>query len=178
MVEQLDLGQGAEDVVTLGVRWCRLLWVGSAGGSRRALRTHSPRILFRCPVLRRQILGVCRRDMGAESRGHRRRDRSGAALSQKRACPSRAGRSLESAVMRPSPLLVRMHPDVRRDIALPRQPHHVHGRLVPPRSARPAFQRRLKLPDRRVARTADSSRLARVLQRRHLTSSQPHSRRP
>jgi len=72
------------------------LWVGSARGSRRALRTHSPRILCRCPVLRRQILSVCRRDMGAESRGHRGRP----ALPQGRACANRAGHSLDGAVMR------------------------------------------------------------------------------
>src|SRR6266478_4873291 len=50
-----------KNVVTLGMRCCCLPWVGFAGGSRRALRAGSPRILCRCPVLRRQILGRCRR---------------------------------------------------------------------------------------------------------------------
>ena len=100
MMEQLDLGYGgSKNVVTLGMRCCDLLWVDSARGSRRALRTRSPRILCRCPALRRQILGVCRRGMGAESRGHRGRNRSCQALPQGRPCPNRAGR-VDGAVMR------------------------------------------------------------------------------
>jgi hypothetical protein len=63
-----------ENVVTLGVRCCCLPWAGFAGGSRRSLWAGSPRILCRCPVLRRQVLGLCRRGMGAQSRGHRRRN--------------------------------------------------------------------------------------------------------
>jgi len=92
--------RGAENVVTLGMRCCHLLWVSSGRGSRRALRTHSPRILCRCSVLRSQIFGVRRRDVGAKPRGHRRRDRSGAALSQKSALSNRTSRSSDSAVMR------------------------------------------------------------------------------
>jgi hypothetical protein len=57
-----------KNVVTLRLRCCCLPWVGFAGGSRRALRTGSPRILCRCPLLRRQVLGLCRRVMGAQSR--------------------------------------------------------------------------------------------------------------
>src|SRR5258708_21680155 len=45
------------NVVTLGVRCCCLPWVDFAGGSRGALRTGSPRILCRRPVLRRQGRG-------------------------------------------------------------------------------------------------------------------------
>jgi len=100
ILEQLDMGQGAENVVTLGMRCCHLLWVGSARGSRRALRTHSPRILCRCSVLRNQIFGLRRRDVGAKPRGHRCRDRSSVALSQKSAVSNRTGRSLDGAVMR------------------------------------------------------------------------------
>jgi hypothetical protein len=48
-----------------------------------------------------------------------------------------------------------MDPNVRRDLPLHRQLHHVHGRFVTARSARPAFQRRFKFPDRRIARTPD-----------------------
>jgi hypothetical protein len=120
MMEQLDLGYGgSKNVVTLGMRCCDLLWVDSARGSRRALRTRSPRILCRCPVLRRQILSVFRRDMGAESRGHRGRNRSCPALPQGRACPNRACRSLDGAVARLT-LLIRTHPDVRCGGVVPR----------------------------------------------------------
>ena len=83
------------------MRCCCLSWVGLAGGSRRALRTRSPRILCRCPVLRRQILGVCRRGMGAESRGHRRRNRGCPALPQGDPRPHCAGRAVDGAVTRP-----------------------------------------------------------------------------
>jgi hypothetical protein len=48
-----------------------------------------------------------------------------------------------------------MHPGVRRDLALLRQLDHVHRRRVSPRPARSAFQRCLKFPDRRIARTPD-----------------------
>jgi hypothetical protein len=43
-------------------------------------------------------------------------------------------------------IIVRIHPNVRRDLALLRQLHHVNGRRVSPFPARPAFQRRLKFP--------------------------------
>ena len=80
------------------MRCCHLPWVGSARGSRRALRTHSPRFLFHCPILRRQILGFRRRDVGEKPWGNRGRDRGGPALSESRAGPNRAGRSLDGAV--------------------------------------------------------------------------------
>jgi hypothetical protein len=48
-----------------------------------------------------------------------------------------------------------MHPKIRRDLALHRQLDHVNRRRMSKRTARPAFQRRLKFPDRRIARTAD-----------------------
>jgi hypothetical protein len=48
-----------------------------------------------------------------------------------------------------------MHPDVRRDLPLLRQLNHVHRRGIAALLARPVFQRRLKFPDRRVARTPD-----------------------
>src|SRR5438105_8871709 len=103
MAAQLDLRQRGftKNVVTLGMRCCCLPWVGLAGGSRRTLRISSPRILCRCPVLRRQILGVCSRDLGADSRGHRSRNRSCPALPQGHPCPHRAGRAVDGAVTRP-----------------------------------------------------------------------------
>ena len=103
MVAQLDLPTKGilKNAVTLGLR-CRCLpWVGFTGGSRGALRTGSPRILCRCPVLRRQVLGLCRRGMGAESRGHRGRNRGCQALPEGGACPNRAGRTVDVAVTRP-----------------------------------------------------------------------------
>jgi hypothetical protein len=48
-----------------------------------------------------------------------------------------------------------MHPRVRRNLALLRQLDHVNRRRMSRRPARPAFQRRLKFPDRCIARTAD-----------------------
>lgn len=97
----LILRRGAENVVALGMRCCRLPWFGSAGGSCRALRTCSPCIVCRRSVLRSQIFGVGRRDVGAKPGGHRRRDRGGAALSEKSAGSNRAGRySLGDAVKR------------------------------------------------------------------------------
>ena len=51
--------------------------------------------------------------------------------------------------------MVRMHPNVRRDLALFGQPDHVHRRSVSRRSARSAFQRRLEFPNRSVARAPD-----------------------
>jgi hypothetical protein len=48
-----------------------------------------------------------------------------------------------------------MDPDLRRDLALLRQLDHMHRRRVSPLLARPAFQRRLKFPDRRIAGTPD-----------------------
>lgn len=94
------LGQegNRKHAVTLGMRCCHLPWPGSGRGSRRALRTASPRLLFRCPILRRQILGVCRRDVGEKPWGHRSRDRGGPALPQGRASPNRPGRALDDAV--------------------------------------------------------------------------------
>lgn len=97
----LILRRGAENVVALGMRCCRLPWFGSAGGSCRALRTCSPCIVCRRSVLRSQIFGVGRRDVGAKPGGHRRRDRGGAALSEKSAGSNRAGRySLGDSVKR------------------------------------------------------------------------------
>jgi hypothetical protein len=48
-----------------------------------------------------------------------------------------------------------MHPNVRRDFPLLGQLDHVNWRRVPPLLARPAFQRRLQFPDRRIAQTPD-----------------------
>jgi hypothetical protein len=53
-------------------------------------------------------------------------------------------------------IIIGMHPDVRRDLPLPRELDHVHRRRVSVRSARSAFQRRLQFPDRRILRPADS----------------------
>jgi hypothetical protein len=55
----------------------------------------------------------------------------------------------------PSSFLIRMHPNIDRDLPLLRELDHVHGRRVSPFLARSAFQRRLKFPDRRIARTTD-----------------------
>ena len=69
-----------------------------------------------------------------------------------------------------------MDPGIGRDLPLPGQPDQVHRRRVARRGAGSAFQRCLQLPDRRLARPADTSsgRLARVSQRWHITSSQPY----
>ena len=96
-----SLGKGErKHAVTLGMCCCHMRRVGSGRGSRRTLRTDSPRLLLRCPILRRQILGLRRRDVGEKPRGNGIRDRGGPALSQSRAAsPNRAGRALvDSAV--------------------------------------------------------------------------------
>jgi hypothetical protein len=54
----------------------------------------------------------------------------------------------------PPIIIIRMRPKVRRDLALRRQLDHVHPWRIARRPARPAFQRRLKFPDRRIARPA------------------------
>jgi hypothetical protein len=48
-----------------------------------------------------------------------------------------------------------MYPRVRRDFTLLRELDHMHGRRMSGCPARPAFQRRLKFPDRRIARASD-----------------------
>jgi hypothetical protein len=85
--------RGSENVVSLGMRRGHLPWVGSACASR-ALRFSSSRFLCRRPVLRSQIFGVHRRDVGTKPRRQRRRNRSSPALSQGRARPNCAGRPL------------------------------------------------------------------------------------
>ena len=89
--------RGSKNVVTLGMRCFHLLWSRSAGRGRRTIRTCSPRIVFRRPVLRCQVLGFRRRDVGEKPRSHGGRNRSCQALSEKRAFPNRAG-SLDNAV--------------------------------------------------------------------------------
>src|SRR5712664_3949322 len=54
-----------------------------------------------------------------------------------------------------SSIVIRMHPDVRRDLALHRQLDHVHGRLIPSRSARSTSERTFKFPDRCITRPPD-----------------------
>ena len=54
-----------------------------------------------------------------------------------------------------SALLIRMDPLVRRDLPRSRQLDHPHRRRHPALLARPALQRRLQLPDRRIPRPAD-----------------------
>ena len=54
-----------------------------------------------------------------------------------------------------SPLFVRMYPQIRRDLARLGQLDHVHRRRIAAPPARPALQRGLELPERRVARPAD-----------------------
>jgi hypothetical protein len=54
-----------------------------------------------------------------------------------------------------SPLIVvRVRPDIRRDLAFGRQPDHVHRRAVARRSAGPTSERGFQFPDRRIARPA------------------------
>ena len=48
-----------------------------------------------------------------------------------------------------------MHPTIRRSLARLRQLDHVNGRRISALLARPAFQRRLKFPDRGIARMPD-----------------------
>jgi hypothetical protein len=48
-----------------------------------------------------------------------------------------------------------MHPDVRRKLALLCELDHANRGRVVRRPVRPAFQRRLKFPDRRIARSPD-----------------------
>ena len=91
--------RGAENVVTHGMRRCRLPWAGAIGGSRRTLRTGSPRLLCRGAFLRRKILGVRRRDVGAKPRRHRRGNRSGTAMSKERAGRTHAAGSLDGVVI-------------------------------------------------------------------------------
>ena len=95
-VEQLELGQEGvlDNVDTLDVRRCDLPGAGSASEGCRALRTGSSRVVHGRSVLRCQVLGVRRRDMGAQPRGHRSRNRRRPALPQRRARPDRAGRSI------------------------------------------------------------------------------------
>src|ERR1700694_3016233 len=69
-----------------------------------------------------------------------------------------------------------MHPRVRRDLQVHRQLDHVHGRRVSPFLARAAFERRLELPDRCVARTMDGLERDAGLGFWHLTCNQPYSR--
>jgi hypothetical protein len=63
--------------------------------------------------------------------------------------------TLIKGIAAPSPLLIRPHPLARRDLLRLGQPDHVDRRRVTPLPARPAFQRGLQLPDRRVGRTPD-----------------------
>jgi len=63
--------RGRKNVVTLGMCCRHLPWIGSFGEGRRARRNYSPRILCCCPVLRRQILCLRRRDVGEKPRRHR-----------------------------------------------------------------------------------------------------------
>jgi hypothetical protein len=53
------------------------------------------------------------------------------------------------------PLLIRMHPNVGRNLPLLGQPDHVHGRCILPLPARSALQRGLELPDRRIPRAPE-----------------------
>ena len=55
-----------------------------------------------------------------------------------------------------------MNPDVGRDLPLLGQLDHVNWRRVSVFLARPAFQRRLQFPDRRMARTDRIERQARA----------------
>ena len=57
-----------------------------------------------------------------------------------------------------SPLLIGMHPLVRRNLLRRGQLDHVHRRSVAALPAGPAFQRGLELPDRRILRPADSTK--------------------
>jgi hypothetical protein len=56
-----------------------------------------------------------------------------------------------------SPLFTRMHPELRRDLARLGRLDHVHWRRISPFLAGSAFQRRFKLPDRRIPRTGSDA---------------------
>jgi hypothetical protein len=90
--------EGLRDVFTVGI--CCSYWRkrGFCGESNRASRYRSSRLLRCGSVLCRQILGVRRRDVGAQSRRQRRRDRGGATMPQERARRNRTGRSLVHAI--------------------------------------------------------------------------------
>ena len=75
------------------MRCCDLPWPGAGRGSFRG--SGSSRVMRDGPVLRRQILGLRRRDVGAQPWRQRGRDRIGAALPQSRACAHAAGLALE-----------------------------------------------------------------------------------
>ena len=76
-------------------------------------------------------------------------------------CPCRLNRSTQRrrdpGRWRPLPpiIVIRMYPRIRDDLPLFGQPDHMHRWRVSPLLARPALQRRLKLPYRRVTRTPD-----------------------
>jgi hypothetical protein len=61
-----------------------------------------------------------------------------------------------------------MHPLVRRDLPRLGQLDHVHRRRIAALSARPAFQRGLELPNRRIPRPAYRKRKARAPFPRHV----------
>ena len=66
-----------------------------------------------------------------------------------------AHRNLEIVSTSPPLIIIRMHLLVRRNRALFGELDHMHARRIARCPARPAFQRRLQFPDRRVARPAD-----------------------
>jgi hypothetical protein len=82
------------------------------------------------------------------------------------------------------PLVVRVHPLVRRDLARRGQLDHVDRWCVSPLAAQPAFQRGFQLPDRRVARAHRPSTLTtyqstyRLSVHRPLSSNPDHPDRP
>jgi len=79
--------------VTLGVRCCHLSWVNWVRASRR-VRPAPPRLVRRRSLLRGQIFGVRRRNMGTKPRGQRCWNWGCPALSQRSASPDRAGLAL------------------------------------------------------------------------------------
>jgi len=82
-----------EYVVTLGVRCRHLSFVNGARAGRR-VRSGPARLLCRRSLLRGQIFGVRRRNMGTKPRRQRFRNWSRPALSQGSASPDRAGLAL------------------------------------------------------------------------------------
>ena len=52
-------------------------------------------------------------------------------------------------------IIIGMRLNIRSDLAIRRQPDHMHGRRLSSLLAESAFQRRFQFPDRRIARSPD-----------------------
>jgi hypothetical protein len=93
------LGLGAWHVEAGG--WCsgdRLVFDAKCT-CRRSFRHREPGILHRCSLLRREVFGFSRRDVGPRPWRDRCGDRGSAALPWRHTCPSRAGCPLDRALI-------------------------------------------------------------------------------